>query len=61
MMAANLELVSGSDSLIVRSFPVLLLAIGLAGASLAVWLKASRPAVYADLGRAFPADRAAAD
>lgn len=56
MMAGNLELVSGSSSPVVQGFPLLLLAIALAGAGLAVWLKAARPAVYADLGRAFRAD-----
>jgi len=55
MMVGNLELVSGSSSLIVQAFPWLLLAIGLAGAGLALWLKARKPAVYADLGRGFSA------
>lgn len=36
LMAVNLDLVSGSTSLVVQSFPVLLLAIGLAGAGLAL-------------------------
>ncbi|WP_296385545.1 APC family permease [Reyranella sp.] len=53
MMAGNLELMSGSNSLIVRSFPGLLLAIGLVGAGLAVWVKARDPKVYAHLGRTF--------
>jgi hypothetical protein len=39
LMAANLDLVSGSKSLVVQSFPALLLLIGLAGAGLAVWIK----------------------
>jgi amino acid transporter len=56
MMAANLELVSGSSSRIVQGFPGLLLAIGLAGAGLAAWLRAKKPALYADLGRAFRTD-----
>lgn len=51
MMAANLELVSGSNSLVVQGFPLLLLLIGLAGAGLAVWVKARKPKVYAALGR----------
>ena len=55
MMAGNLALVSGSNSLIVQAFPWLLLAIGLAGAGLALWLKVSRPKVYAHLGRGFSA------
>jgi amino acid transporter len=39
LMAANLDLVSGSKSLVVQSFPALLLLIGLAGAGLSVWIK----------------------
>jgi hypothetical protein len=42
-MATNLDLVSGSKSLIVQSFPALLLLIGLAGAGLAAWTKGRRP------------------
>jgi amino acid transporter len=53
LMAGNLELVSGSSSRIVQGFPVLLLAIGLAGAGLALWVRAFKPGVYADLGRTF--------
>jgi amino acid transporter len=51
LMAANLALVSGSNSLVVQSFPYLLLAIALGGAGLALWVKAYRPKVYAHLGR----------
>ena len=54
MMADNLELVSGSNSLIVQGFPVLLVVIALAGAGLALWIKARRPKVYAHLGQAHP-------
>jgi amino acid transporter len=50
MMAGNLELVSGSSSLIVQAFPLLLAAIGLAGAGVALWLKSRKPKVYAHLG-----------
>jgi amino acid transporter len=53
LMAGNLELVSGSSSRIVQGFPVLLLAIGLAGSGLALWVRVRKPAVYADLGRPF--------
>jgi hypothetical protein len=53
MMTGNLELVSGSNSLIVQAFPWLLLAIGLAGGGFAVWVKARKPKVYAHLGRTF--------
>jgi amino acid transporter len=55
MMAGNIELVSGSDSRIVQAFPLILLAIGMAGAGLAFWVKSYRPAVFADFGRAFHA------
>jgi amino acid transporter len=53
MMAGNLELVSGSNSLVVQSFPWLLLAIGLAGAGVGGWIKARKPKVYAHLGQTF--------
>ncbi|HSI00355.1 MAG TPA: APC family permease [Reyranella sp.] len=57
LMAANLELVSGSNSFIVQAFPALLLAIGLAGAGLAGWIMVRKPEVYADLGRPYHAGR----
>jgi amino acid transporter len=43
LMAANLDLVSGSKSVIVQSFPALLLLIGLAGAGLAAWTRWRKP------------------
>jgi amino acid transporter len=43
LMAINLDLVSGSTSLIVQSFPALLLLIGLGGAGLAAWIKRRTP------------------
>lgn len=39
LMVANLDLVSGSQSLVVRSFPAVLLLIGVMGAGLSVWLR----------------------
>ncbi|QDP25389.1 APC family permease [Bradyrhizobium cosmicum] len=53
LMAANLAVVSGSDSLFVDCFPAMLAAIGAAGFGFAVWTRSRRPAVYANLGRAF--------
>jgi amino acid transporter len=53
LMAANLDLVSGSSSRIVQNFPWILLFVGALGASFALWVKERRPAVYADLGRPF--------
>lgn len=52
LMAANLDLVSGSKSRIVQSFPVLILMIGLAGAGLALWIRARRPEAYARIAQA---------
>ena len=49
LMTANLDLVAGTKSRIVQSFPVMLLMIGLAGAAFAVWLRRRRPEVYANL------------
>lgn len=56
LMAANLELVSGSNSPVVQTFPGLLLVIGLGGAFLAGWIRVRKPDVYQDLGRALPSD-----
>jgi amino acid transporter len=53
LMIANIALVSGSESPIVESFPVILVLIGVAGAALALWMRANRPALYANIGRAF--------
>ena len=53
LMPANLEWVSGSSSRIVQSFPWILAFVAVLGASLALWVKARRPAVYAALGRPF--------
>ncbi|MFG1423328.1 APC family permease [Roseixanthobacter liquoris] len=52
-MIANLSLVSGSESPVVNAFPVLVVAIGVAGYVFARWLRSVRPAVYENLGRAF--------
>lgn len=52
LMAANLALVSGSNSLIVQGFPLILLAIALGGSGFALWLKRNRPKVYSHLGQA---------
>jgi amino acid transporter len=43
LMATNLDLVSGSKSLVVQSFPAVLLLIGLSGAGLAAWTRRRRP------------------
>jgi amino acid transporter len=53
LMTANLELVSGSDSIVVRTFPSLLALIGAIGFGFAVWIRSRRPEIYANLGRAF--------
>lgn len=52
-MIANLALVSGSESIIVESFPVMIVAIGVIGLLFAGWIRSTRPAVYDSLGRAF--------
>ncbi len=55
LMIANLSLVSGSDSPIVRSFPFVIGATGLLGAIVALWLRWKNPPVYQNLGRFFAA------
>ena len=51
LMASHLDLVSGSNSLLVQRFPGLLLAIGLSGFAFAALLKARKPQLYAAIGR----------
>jgi amino acid transporter len=53
LVIANLSLVSGSNSLIVDAFPVLIAAIGVAGIVFAIWIRFMKPALYENLGRAF--------
>ncbi len=53
LMISNISLVSGSESLIVEMFPLIVALIGVLGAVFAVWIRANRPLVYANLGRAF--------
>lgn len=52
IMIANLSLVSGSESRIVESFPILIVAVGACGATLAMSLRSRRPEVYQRLGHA---------
>lgn len=52
-VATNLELLTGSKSAIVAAFPLMMVALGAAGVAYALRLRATRPAVYARLGRAF--------
>jgi amino acid transporter len=53
LVSANLSLLSGSESLIVSSFPYFIVLVGLLGAAFAVRLKSSRPVLYASLGKVF--------
>ncbi|OJF95689.1 APC family permease [Pararhizobium antarcticum] len=53
LVISNLPLLSGSESLIVKSFPYLVALIGLSGAAFAMQVKKSKPALYASLGSAF--------
>lgn len=53
LVASNLDLLTGSDSPVVHGFPLLVLAVGLGGALFARGLRASRPDLYASLGRVF--------
>ncbi|WP_395712229.1 APC family permease [Reyranella sp.] len=51
LMSLHLDLVSGSNSRIVQSFPELLLLVGAGGIGLAAWVRKRKPRVYAALGR----------
>jgi amino acid transporter len=53
LMIANLALVSGSNSAIVKSFPLILSVLGAAGVGFALVLRMKDPSVYQQLGRAF--------
>jgi amino acid transporter len=53
LVIANLSLLSGSESLIVKAFPYGVALVGLAGAGFALRVKSSRPDLYATLGKAF--------
>ncbi|GHG94784.1 amino acid permease [Pseudodonghicola xiamenensis] len=51
LVGANISLLTGSDRLIVRAFPVLVVAVGLVGALLALGIRRRDPALYVNLGR----------
>ncbi|MDH4414825.1 MAG: APC family permease [Rhizobium sp.] len=53
LVIANLSLLSGSESLIVKSFPYLIVLTGLVGAAFAMQIKKTKPDLYASLGKAF--------
>jgi amino acid transporter len=53
LVIANLSLLSGSESLIVKAFPYVIALVGLAGAAFAIRVKSTRPDFYATLGKAF--------
>ncbi|WP_150129106.1 APC family permease [Rhizobium phaseoli] len=53
LMVLNLSLVSGSNSLVVDSFPIMIAVIGLGGFAFATWMRSARPGIYDNLGRAF--------
>lgn len=53
LVSANISMLTGSDSLIVLAFPVLVVATGLAGVLIALVIKARNPALYSGLGRSF--------
>jgi amino acid transporter len=49
----NLSLLSGSESLVVKAFPTLIVLVGLLGAAFAIKIRKAKPALYASLGKAF--------
>ena len=53
LVTANLSLLSGSDSLIVKAFPYAMVVVGILGAIFAVRVKKSQPVLYASLGKVF--------
>jgi amino acid transporter len=53
LVTANLSLLSGSESLVVKSFPYLVVLVGLIGAAFAMQIRKAKPDLYAALGKAF--------
>jgi len=53
LVSANLSLLSGSESMLVKAFPYLMVLVGLGGALFAMQIKKSKPALYASLGKVF--------
>lgn len=53
LMITNLALISGSDSIVVESFPAVLMGLGIAGIGFALVLRTRKPSLYQQLGRAF--------
>lgn len=53
LVIANLSLLSGSESPIVKSFPYLIVLVGLLGAAFAMRIRKAKPELYASLGKAF--------
>jgi amino acid transporter len=54
LMAENLDLVSGSKSRVVQSFPAVLVLIAVAGAGVALWIRVRKPEIYSGLTRTMP-------
>lgn len=52
LVISNIEFLSGTESPIVQTFPVLIAVVGIGGALFANWLRSNRPVLYARLGRA---------
>lgn len=53
LMSSHLALISGSKSAIIRSFPEMLILVGVAGFLFALHLRSNKPDIYANLGQVF--------
>lgn len=53
LVVNNLSLLAGTENLIIDSFPVIVIAVGLLGAAFATHIRRRRPELYANLGRVF--------
>ncbi len=53
LVLSNLSLLAGSHSPMVIALPVLMAFTGLLGTGVALWLRVSKPALYASIGREF--------
>ncbi|MBT9246415.1 APC family permease (plasmid) [Gemmobacter fulvus] len=53
LVAVNTKLLTGSDHVLVRAYPLLVVLVGLCGPLLAKWIQRTKPELYNNLGRVF--------
>lgn len=53
LVSVNMDLLTASDHVLVKLFPLLVIAVGVCGPLLAGWIRRSNPALYDNLGSVF--------